>query len=66
MGIYYLNFFMSNNLVGWLGGKLEEMSGTQFWAMHAAIVGFATLLFFIIARFFGSYLDPQDEAATNV
>ena len=64
MGVYYLNLFMCNNLVGWLGGLVERMSGAQFWFLHVALVGGAALVMFVIARLFGNYLLP-DELATS-
>ena len=64
MGVYYLNLFMCNNLVGWLGGLVERMSGAQFWFLHVALVGGAALVMFVIARLIGNYLLP-DELATS-
>ena len=64
MGVYYLNLFMCNNLVGWLGGLVERMSGAQFWFLHVALVGGSALVMFVIARLFGKYLLP-DELATS-
>src|SRR5277367_5056758 len=58
MGVYLLHLFMANNLVGWLGGLLERMSGTQFWLLHAALVGIACVLMLAAARFFGHLLAP--------
>jgi proton-dependent oligopeptide transporter, POT family len=45
-GVYFLHLFMANNLVGWLGGLLERLPGTQFWALHAGLVGTAGVLTF--------------------
>ncbi|MGD2130823.1 MAG: peptide MFS transporter [Lysobacterales bacterium] len=48
MGIAFLSLFVSNNLVGWLGGLYERMTPTQFWLLHAAIAaagGICVLLF---------------------
>jgi POT family proton-dependent oligopeptide transporter len=42
IGVFYLHLFVSNNLVGWLGGLLERVTGTQFWLLHAALVAAAT------------------------
>ena len=50
---------MGNNLVGWLGGLLERMSGTQFWLLHAALVGGAAVLMLIAWRLFGHLLAPS-------
>ena len=49
IGVYYLHLFLSNNLVGWLGGLLERLSGTRFWLLHAAFVGAATAIMAIVA-----------------
>jgi POT family proton-dependent oligopeptide transporter len=46
LGVYFLHLFMANNLVGWLGGLLERLPGTQFWALHAGLVGSAGILTF--------------------
>jgi proton-dependent oligopeptide transporter, POT family len=59
IGVYYLHLFMGNNLVGWLGGRLEHMTGTQFWLLHAALVGGACILMLGAARFFGHLLAPN-------
>jgi len=32
---YYLHLFLDNMFVGYLGGLLGEMSGADFWFMHA-------------------------------
>jgi POT family proton-dependent oligopeptide transporter len=50
MGAYFLHLFLGNNLVGWLGGLLERMSGVQFWLMHAGLVGAAAILMLVTAR----------------
>jgi proton-dependent oligopeptide transporter, POT family len=50
MGAYFLHLFLGNNLVGWLGGLLERMSGVQFWLMHAALVGASAALMLMAAR----------------
>ena len=59
MGVYYLHLFMCNNLVGWLGGLIERMSGAQFWFLHVGLISTATLLLFAIAHFFGHYFVPE-------
>jgi POT family proton-dependent oligopeptide transporter len=61
IGVYYLHLFMGNNLVGWLGGLLERMPGTQFWLLHAALVGGAAVLMLIAWRMFGHLLAPNGQ-----
>jgi len=58
MGVYYLHLFMCNNLVGWLGGLLERLSGVQFWLLHAGLVGGAGLVMLLASRTAGRLLNP--------
>jgi hypothetical protein len=32
-----MSLFISNNLIGWIGGFYEKMTPAEFWAMHSAI-----------------------------
>ena len=44
----YLTLFVSNLLIGWIGGLYERMTSVAFWALHAAIAaagGLIVLLF---------------------
>ncbi|WP_156678278.1 peptide MFS transporter [Sphingomonas profundi] len=63
LGIFYLHFFAANVLVGWLGGRLETMPATWFWAMHAALIGLAALLLFAARALFGHLLAPAKAVA---
>jgi POT family proton-dependent oligopeptide transporter len=67
IAVYYIHLFIGNNLVGYLGGFLDKMSGAQFWLMHASIMGVATVLLFLARVFLGRYLVPTkaDEAAAD-
>lgn len=58
MGVYYLHLFAANNLVGWLGGLLEKMSGVNFWLLHVALVGGAAAIMLLAARGAGRLLAP--------
>ena len=58
VGLYYLHLFAGNLFVGWLGGQLEKIPAVQFWLIHAALVGGAGLVFFVVRIFFGSLLAP--------
>jgi POT family proton-dependent oligopeptide transporter len=64
MGVYLLHLFMGNNLVGWLGGLLDRMPGTQFWLLHAALVGAAGVMMLIAARF-GRHLLVKHNPSKN-
>ena len=66
VGVYTLHLFLCNNLVGKLGGLLEQMSATKFWLMHAGIVGTSCVLMFIIARLGGHVLNPTGPAEKSL
>ena len=58
IAIYYLHLFIGNNLIGYLGGLLDKMSGVQFWLLHSAIIGAAAVLLFLARIFLGRFLAP--------
>jgi POT family proton-dependent oligopeptide transporter len=66
IGVYYLHLFMGNNLVGWLGGLLERMTGTQFWLLHAALVAGATVFMLAAWRLFAHLLAPTGKGQQPV
>ena len=61
LGFYYVHLFLANNLVGWLGGLLEKMPGTQFWLLHAGLIAGAGVLLLLARQLFGHVLAPADE-----
>jgi proton-dependent oligopeptide transporter, POT family len=63
LGFYFLHLFAANNLVGWLGGLLEKLSGTQFWLLHAALVGGAGVVFLVVRQMWGHLLAPTGNQA---
>lgn len=63
VGVYFLHLFACNNLVGWLGGLIERLSGVQFWGLHAALVGAAAVLTGLATQWFGRLLAPSSDAA---
>jgi POT family proton-dependent oligopeptide transporter len=62
IGVYYLNLFAANMLVGRLGGLLESMPASSFWLMHAALIACGALAMLIFAVFFRHFLAPTDLA----
>ena len=50
MGLAFMSLFVSNNLIGWIGGFYEKMTPAGFWAMHAAIAAAGGLLVLLFGR----------------
>lgn len=61
-GGYYVLFFFANMLVGWLGGFLGRMPGTEFWLLHSAIVFSAALLLLMVRGTVQRVLTPTEES----
>jgi proton-dependent oligopeptide transporter, POT family len=61
LGCYYVHLFLANNLVGWLGGLIEKMPGTQFWLLHAGLIAAAGAVLLLARQLFGHVLAPTDE-----
>jgi proton-dependent oligopeptide transporter, POT family len=58
MGLSFMSLFISNTLIGWIGGFYERMSPVQFWTMHAAIATGGGLLVALFGRRLGRILQP--------
>lgn len=59
MGLAFMSLFISNNLIGWIGGFYEKMTPASFWAMHAAIAAGGGLLVLLFGRRLSRTLDPR-------
>jgi proton-dependent oligopeptide transporter, POT family len=49
IGIYYLSFFLSNKIVGTVGGWYSSMPTTTFWLVHVA-TAVASLFAFVLFK----------------
>jgi POT family proton-dependent oligopeptide transporter len=58
MGLCFMSLFVSNNLIGWIGGFYERMSPAGFWAMHAAIGAGGGLLVLLFGSRLSRVLQP--------
>lgn len=65
IGIYYLFLFLSNLLVGIVGGWLDKMAPLAFWGLHAALVLAAGAVFVIVRFAFGPILAPQVDSGRD-
>jgi len=63
MGLAFMSLFISNNLIGWIGGFYEKMTPAQFWAMHAAIGAMGGLLVVLFGRRLSRMLHPPRRVA---
>ncbi len=63
IGVFYLHLVVSNLLVGWLGGFLNQMPHTSFWLLHAVLTAGATAILFVFRALFRRQLSPV--AATS-
>jgi POT family proton-dependent oligopeptide transporter len=50
LGVNYLNAFFGSVISGRLGGLYEQLSSTQFWLLHSAIVGGAGIFVLALAN----------------
>lgn len=53
-----LNFFVSFQIVGWLGGFVDKVDGASFWLIHAAFVAAAACVLLAFGRLFHRLLVP--------
>ena len=51
-----MSLFVSNNVIGWIGGFYERMTPAAFWALHAAIAAAGGLLVLLFGRSLGRAL----------
>jgi POT family proton-dependent oligopeptide transporter len=62
MGAYLLHLFLANYLVGSLGGLVERLPGTQFWLLHASLVGVSCAILIVLSRTAARLLARSDAA----
>jgi len=58
MGFAFMSLFVSNNLIGWIGGLYGKMQPAAFWAMHAAIASAGGLIVLLFGRRLSRALRP--------
>ena len=58
MGTAFLSLFISNNLIGWIGGFYERMTPAQFWALHVGIAATGGVLATVLRRPLMRVLSP--------
>jgi POT family proton-dependent oligopeptide transporter len=67
IGVYNLSVFLGSTISGRLGSLYETLPASQFWALHAALVGLGGVIMLLIGlRFSAAYHvgpAPEDELA---
>jgi POT family proton-dependent oligopeptide transporter len=58
MGLAFMSLFISNTLIGWIGGFYEKMTPAEFWGMHAAIAAAGGFLVVLFGRRLSRALQP--------
>jgi len=66
MGFAFMSLFVSNNIIGWLGGYYGAMQPAQFWAMHAAIGATGGLIVAVFGRRIGAALRPERNLESGI
>jgi proton-dependent oligopeptide transporter, POT family len=59
MGVAMMTLFVSNTLIGWIGGWYERMPHAGFWAVHAALAACGALLVAVFGRRLSEVLRPR-------
>jgi POT family proton-dependent oligopeptide transporter len=62
VAVYYLNLFIGNSFIGWLGGLLDQMPAASFWILHVFLMAGAALILFATRMAVGRSLAPVYEA----
>lgn len=59
VGVYYLQLFLANMIVGYLGSLLDVMPATQFWLLHVGLMAIAAVILIAVRHFAGGILAPS-------
>jgi POT family proton-dependent oligopeptide transporter len=61
LGVNYLNAFFGSVISGRLGGLYEQLTASQFWLLHAAIVAGGGLILLVLARPLRGWLEAGES-----
>lgn len=65
IGVYYIQLFLGNMLVGRLGGLLDQMPGTSFWLLHSGLMTVSAAILLMVRVVAGKALAPAYEIAAK-
>jgi len=61
IAVYYLQLFLGNMLVGYVGSLYSTMSAASFWLLHVGIMLLAGAMLLIARRFASAAMAPPIE-----
>ena len=61
IGVFYTHLFVTNMVVGYLGGLLETMAPARFWLLHVLLILVGACLMLVFRTLFGRILAPDKE-----
>jgi len=63
VAVYYLQLFLANMMVGYLGSLLDVMPATQFWFLHVGLMAISAVILIAARYFVGGVLAPSYDHA---
>jgi POT family proton-dependent oligopeptide transporter len=59
VAVNFLQFFLANMMVGYLGSLFDVMAGTQFWMLHVGLMLVSVVILIAVRHFAGGILAPS-------
>jgi POT family proton-dependent oligopeptide transporter len=63
VAVQYLQLFLANMMVGYLGSLFDVMPATQFWLLHVGLMAISALILIAARHFVGGILAPSYDHA---
>jgi POT family proton-dependent oligopeptide transporter len=63
VAVQYLQLFLANMMVGYLGSLLDVMPATQFWMLHVGLMVVSAVILIAVRHFAGGILAPSYDHA---
>ena len=63
VAVYYLQLFLANMFVGYLGSLFDVMPATQFWLLHVGLMAVSAVILIAARYFVGGVLAPSYQRA---
>ena len=66
VAVYYLQLFLANMFVGYLGSLFDVMPATQFWLLHVGLMAVSAVILITARYFVGGVLAPSYDHAPKI